>query len=287
MLINATQDYCCHGCTGVIRAGTRMSWVGLGHPYHASCSPESADVSQALQEVVEAYDAAINLNGTIPKQKSPPAYVALITATLLAELLIIGTMVTRNSSGYYILLRLVVCPLTAFFAYRLYRSNRPIFAVLIGFFAIMYNPILQVRLRHDTWQLINITTFIILAVALYLFRPQEKLSKDFQSKDRFSPFRTCEHCGQERVTLKAQFYENVSYFYERQQRSLDAKLCLPCAAKVFRRFTIRTLFGTWWGLIGFFLGPIILVFNTAWFLCMLIGFLWQMRHARTVGDDIK
>lgn len=282
MLISATQDYCCHGCTGIIRAGTRMSWVVPGHPYHASCSPEVDDVVEARQELAKEYDAALNVNATIAKHKISSEYAALITATLIAEFLIIGAIASRNSPGYYVLLRLIVCPLSVFFAYRLYRSNRPIFSVFIGFLAVMYNPILQVRLPHGAWQFINIATLPILAAALYLFR-QEKLTKSLQSTDSLSPFRPCEHCGQKRATLNAQFYENVSYFYGRQQRSLDAILCLPCAAKVYRRFTKRTLFGTWWGLIGMVSGPIILIFNTAWFLCMLVGFLWRMRHPRAGG----
>ena len=91
------------------------------------------------------------------------------------------------------------------------------------------------------------------------------------------PAKPCAHCGRQRVTLNAQFRENVSYFFQRQERSIDESLCFACTSKVYAAFTLRTLFGTWWGLIGMFLGPVILVSNTLWFMGMCVGFLWRMR----------
>ena len=94
---------------------------------------------------------------------------------------------------------------------------------------------------------------------------------------RLRPSNPCAHCGRRRVTLKARFSENVSYFFARRERSIDAILCFPCTSKVYATFTLRTLFGTWWGFIGMLLGPAILVLNTLWFVGMCLGFLWRLR----------
>lgn len=106
------------------------------------------------------------------KSKILSQFAALVAATLIAETLLIGAMVFRNSPGYYFLLRLIVCPLSVFFAFWLYRSSRVIFAVFIGFIAMIYNPILPVQLPRDSWQLINGSTFAMLAMSLYLSRPK-------------------------------------------------------------------------------------------------------------------
>jgi hypothetical protein len=278
MLMNAPHDYSCRGCGSTILAGERISWVVPGHPYHTSCSPNSEDVELARQE--HENEAAFTLNAAAATSKMSSDYAALITATLIAESLIIGAIALRNSPGYYVLLRLVVCAVSGFLAFRLFRSKRAIFSVLVGFAAVVYNPILQVRLPHETWQLINVLTLAMLAAALYVLRPK-KLTSHPDSSPALNPCRACEHCGQERVTLNAQFYENVSYFYGRRQRSVDANLCFSCTAKVYRTFTFRTLAGTWWGLIGMCLGPVIIVFNTLWFVSMSIGFLWLARRATT------
>lgn len=278
MLINARHDYSCHACGGTILAGERISWVVPSQPYHLSCSPESDDVIAARLETTKEDEAALNVEATTEKRKIPTEYAALITATLIAEVMIAGAIALRNPPGYYILLRLIVCPLSAFFAFRLFLANRATFSVVVGFAAVVYNPIFQVRLPHDIWQPIYAATLALLAAAIYLLRPR-KSANGRSPNGNLSPFRRCEHCGQERITLNAQFYENISYFYERRQRSVDANLCFSCTAKVYRTFTIRTLFGTWWGLIGMFLGPVILVFNTLWFASMSIGFLWQIRRA--------
>lgn len=184
MLMNAVSDFCCYKCGGSILAGERISRVVPGHQYHPRCSPRSEDVIAARLEITNENEAAMKAAAMTAKSKISSQFVALITATLIAEILLIGAMVFRNSPGYYILLRLIVCPLSVFFAFLLYRSNRVIFAVVIGFIAVIFNPILPVRLPHDSWQLINGATFAMLATSLYLSRP--KILKDGLKKDGIS-----------------------------------------------------------------------------------------------------
>ena len=87
----------------------------------------------------------------------------------------------------------------------------------------------------------------------------------------------CERCGQRRLTFNAQFRENISYFFERRERAISAQLCFPCTAKVYGVFTGRTLVGTWWGIIGMFYGPVVIVSNTLWFLGLSCKFVFTKR----------
>jgi hypothetical protein len=80
------------------------------------------------------------------------------------------------------------------------------------------------------------------------------------------PLGMCRRCGQQRVVFRAQYHENVSYFFQRQERLVDDMLCFPCTSKVFGSFTGRTLVGTWWGAIGAFVGPFYILSNIGWFM---------------------
>ena len=277
MLMTAPYECGCRGCRGIIRAGERVSWVDPEGPYHISCSPNSEDVSAVHQEVMKENQSVLKAHANATKNTISTEYAALITATLITEGLIVGAIAFRNPPGYYMLLRLVVCTLAAFFAFRLFAAKRAVLSVFVGFTAVMYNPILQVRLPHDVWQLINSATIPLLAAALYMLRPAN-LVEALQPAVRLD-IETCEHCRRKRVTLRAEFHENISYFYERKYRVIDANLCFPCAAKIYGTFTLRTLLGTWWGLIGMCLGPVIIVSNTLWFIGMSVGFVWRKWRA--------
>ena len=80
--------------------------------------------------------------------------------------------------------------------------------------------------------------------------------------------RECRVCGCERSTIWAKFIENESYFFRRRERTFSAFVCWPCMTKRFLEFESNTLALTWWGMIGFFLGPIYLTAN-------LIEYLWK------------
>lgn len=93
---------------------------------------------------------------------------------------------------------------------------------------------------------------------------------------------TCEHCGRKRVVFHGEFHENISFIFQRQERSVYARLCFPCTAKLFGTFTGRTLLGTWFGVIGFFVGPIYIALNVGCFFRNAFRFTfarWQRRNA--------
>lgn len=83
----------------------------------------------------------------------------------------------------------------------------------------------------------------------------------------------CERCHQKKKTQWCFFKENISYFFERNERTFSGSICFGCMTKVFSEFTLKTLFGTWWGLIGACLGPAIIGSNIIEFLKLTFKFM--------------
>jgi len=77
----------------------------------------------------------------------------------------------------------------------------------------------------------------------------------------FSAISKCSRCGRTRYTQHLVFKQNVSYFFGRKERQFSGGLCFSCASKTFASVELTTLFGTWWGISGFWLGPLYLVDN--------------------------
>lgn len=71
----------------------------------------------------------------------------------------------------------------------------------------------------------------------------------------------CDRCKAMKRTQTVYFKQNVSYFFSRYEEEYCGNLCLGCMTIKFASFELRTLFGTWWGIVGLLLGPSILVSN--------------------------
>ena len=70
----------------------------------------------------------------------------------------------------------------------------------------------------------------------------------------------CKNCGNETITVLCYFQQNVSVFIARNVVTYSGYYCDKCINKIFLSATTKTLFGTWWGIMGAFLGPGI-IFN--------------------------
>jgi len=86
-------------------------------------------------------------------------------------------------------------------------------------------------------------------------------AKEIREAASNSQISLCERCHRRRRTQRCFFKENVSYFFERNERTFSGSLCFGCMTRVFGEFTLKTLFGTWWGIIGALLGPAIIGSN--------------------------
>ena len=65
----------------------------------------------------------------------------------------------------------------------------------------------------------------------------------------------CAQCGDVKITSFVMFKANVSLLFRRKERKFSGHLCFACMTRVFMSFELATLLGTWWGFIGFVIGP--------------------------------
>ncbi len=72
---------------------------------------------------------------------------------------------------------------------------------------------------------------------------------------------TCDSCSYHKKLFQSTYRSNVSYFIRRNEATFAGKFCLSCNSRLFLRTTLTTLVGTWWGIIGFFVGPIYILQN--------------------------
>lgn len=89
----------------------------------------------------------------------------------------------------------------------------------------------------------------------------------------------CQVCGRITPTEKLTFYQNIGALVIRFSRSIKGNICVACAEHFFWRFTGMTLIFGWWGVISFFLTPLILISN-----------LWNYIRAwklRTHSEDLN
>src|SRR6266851_4404089 len=54
--------------------------------------------------------------------------------------------------------------------------------------------------------------------------------------------RKCERCGDEKSTQLVFFKENISYFFQRRERTFCKHVCFACMSKTFAAYELRTLF---------------------------------------------
>ena len=91
--------------------------------------------------------------------------------------------------------------------------------------------------------------------------PSKKGGKDIREGASNSQLSPCERCHAKKNTQWCFFKENVSYLFRRNERTFSGSICFRCMTRVFGEFTLKTLFGTWWGIIGAFLGPVFIGSN--------------------------
>src|SRR5215472_5000611 len=57
-------------------------------------------------------------------------------------------------------------------------------------------------------------------------------------------------------------------------------LCFSCASRMFARVELTTLFGTWWGIIGYWLGPLYIVHNLVEYIIATFRFVRSEKYVR-------
>ncbi len=66
--------------------------------------------------------------------------------------------------AFYILLRLGVCAVSAYWAMEMFKQQRPLWAWALGANAVLYNPVFRIRMARSDWQIINLIDAMFLAI---------------------------------------------------------------------------------------------------------------------------
>ena len=81
--------------------------------------------------------------------------------------MLLMTTLKHLPHGFYTLLRLVVCLTSIFVASFAYKAHIRHWVYILGFIALLFNPIIQIHFNKSTWQLIDLVTAIIFVVSIF------------------------------------------------------------------------------------------------------------------------
>jgi hypothetical protein len=82
-----------------------------------------------------------------------------------------------NPYEYYVLLRIVLCALCAYLAFRAVAISKREWVWILGVIAFVYNPIIRLHLNRGIWSAVNVVTIIVLIVTIWTLRISSKQTK--------------------------------------------------------------------------------------------------------------
>lgn len=88
---------------------------------------------------------------------------------IIAIIMLLGALYPSNPYGYYVILRIVLCIICAYLAFRANELATNAWVWILGVIALIYNPIVKVHLNREIWTAVNIATIIVLAISLTIF----------------------------------------------------------------------------------------------------------------------
>ena len=99
-------------------------------------------------------------------------------ATIVAGLMLIGALL-QMPYGYYQLLRLVVCTVSAFGTWVAVRSNSPGWSIALGLLTLLFNPLFPVYFDRGNWAIIDmLAAGVIMFSGASLEQPDSNLEAD-------------------------------------------------------------------------------------------------------------
>jgi hypothetical protein len=91
----------------------------------------------------------------------------------IAAVMLLWALYPENPYGYYVLLRLVCCPIFAYLAIQAYSQNKPGWAWTLGITAVLYNPLIHIHLTREIWSVINLATIAIAVASAFVLKSTE------------------------------------------------------------------------------------------------------------------
>lgn len=93
-----------------------------------------------------------------------------IAPQVISILMLLWALNPANPYGYYVLLRIVLCGVSAFLAYRAYELGKESWVWILGLTAVIYNPLIRIHLTREIWTVINLATIVVLAITFRTLR---------------------------------------------------------------------------------------------------------------------
>lgn len=101
------------------------------------------------------------------------AFLWLLTAGAVVALLA-GVDAGKETQGYFVAIRVVVCFASAYAAVIAYKTKRETWAWLLGANAALYNPFVLVHLSRDTWKLVDLLDLVLVIAAAIVLRVRDE-----------------------------------------------------------------------------------------------------------------
>jgi Family of unknown function (DUF6804) len=93
-------------------------------------------------------------------------------ARLLTSALLLWAL-ARHSIGYYTILRVITCSLSAYAVYLTLQWKQVGWAFVFGAIAILFQPIFTFRMTRQTWQYVDVAVAVMLLASIpLLWRPE-------------------------------------------------------------------------------------------------------------------
>ena len=89
---------------------------------------------------------------------------------IIAIAMLLWALNPDNPYGYYILLRIVLCAICAYLAFRALEIGVDAWVWTMGVTAVIYNPVIRIHLTREIWSVVNIATIIVLAISFATLR---------------------------------------------------------------------------------------------------------------------
>lgn len=112
-----------------------------------------------------------------PGRTSDVAPVWLVLPAVVSMLFLLLAVFGKWPYGFYTILRAVVCGTAVYLAYQAYERASRFWPWVMGGIALLFNPIIVVRLRRADWQIVDFLAAVVFGIwvahcALRLVRPR-------------------------------------------------------------------------------------------------------------------
>lgn len=89
---------------------------------------------------------------------------------VVAILMLIGALPAYPPGGYYTLLRWICCAVFSRLAYQAFTQKKQNWVWILGIAALLFNPLIPVRLDRETWMFVDVVAITILGVSIFVFK---------------------------------------------------------------------------------------------------------------------